>query len=79
LTLSAFLEVNTESCLALSAFFRGNGRVMFDTVGIFRGNSRVMSEVSLSQMMTWHFLETAPNPGKPHLYSCRRAFLISEP
>jgi hypothetical protein len=30
-------------------------------------------------VMTWHFLEMVPNPGKPHLYSCRRALLSSEP
>jgi hypothetical protein len=45
--------------------------VMLDTVGNFRGNHRVMSEISLSRVMTWHFLEMAPNPGKPHLCSCR--------
>jgi hypothetical protein len=38
-----------------------------------------MSEVSLSRVLTWYFLEMAPNPRKPHLYSCRRALLISEP
>jgi hypothetical protein len=52
--------------------------VVLDTVDVFRGNRRVMSEVSLSRVMTWHFLEIAPNLGKPHLYSCRRALLISE-
>jgi hypothetical protein len=59
------LEVIAELCLTLSVFFRGN--------------NRVMSEVSLSRVMTWPFSEMAPNPGKPHLYSCRHALLISEP
>jgi hypothetical protein len=27
-----------------------------------------MSEISFSRVVTWHFLETVPNPGKPHLY-----------
>jgi hypothetical protein len=59
------LEVTAELRLTLSAFFRGDGRVM--------------SEVSYSRVLTWHFLEMTPNLGKPHLYSCRRTLLISEP
>jgi hypothetical protein len=52
---------------------------MLDVVGVFRGNSRVVSGVSFSRVMTWHFLEVVPNPGKPHLYSWRHVLLSSEP
>jgi hypothetical protein len=38
----------------------------------FRGNGRAMAS-------TVGVLEMVPNPGKPHLYPCRRALLSSEP
>jgi hypothetical protein len=56
--------------------------VVFDSVDVLDITAELwqaLSEISFSRVMTWHFLETVPNPGKPHLYSCRRALLSSEP
>jgi hypothetical protein len=38
-----------------------------------------MSEISFSRVMTWHFLETVPNLGKPHLYHVAMRFWVLSP
>jgi hypothetical protein len=38
-----------------------------------------MSEISFSRVMTWYFLETVPNPGKPQLYHVAARFWVLSP
>jgi hypothetical protein len=38
-----------------------------------------MLEISFSQVMTWHFLETVPNLVKPHLYHVAVRFWVLSP